>query len=78
MRFLGVGIVWDKDKNKSLCEFKNGFYDTEIQEEIDKLLGLGYQNTETTIEVIEESPIQEESPITEIIIGDKTKGKKKK
>ena len=38
-KFFGNGIVWDKEKNKTLCEFKNGTYTTN-DERTKKVLNL--------------------------------------
>lgn len=43
MKFYGHGIVWDKDNNKSLCEFENGEYETNDKREITLLTELGFE-----------------------------------
>jgi hypothetical protein len=68
MKFIGTGIVWDKDANKPLCEFENGFYETEDKDEIEKLLAAGFKQ--------EEIPTIQEVKLPEII--QEPKGKKKK
>jgi hypothetical protein len=42
MKFYGHGIVWDKDKNKALCKFINGEYETDDSIIIDKLKELNF------------------------------------
>ena len=43
MRFIGKGKVWDKVKNKTLCEFVGGFYKTEDPEMIKTLKEMGFK-----------------------------------
>lgn len=31
IKFFGNGVVWDPLKNKKLCEFKNGIFETSDQ-----------------------------------------------
>lgn len=42
MKFFGKGMVWDKDKNKVLCRFVNGEYETQDSIVIDKLKELNF------------------------------------
>ncbi len=44
MIFYGNGIVWDKQKNKKLCLFKNGHLETEDSYIIETLLASGYEH----------------------------------
>ena len=43
MKFYGNGIVWDKDNNKTLCEFVKGKLETEDVNIIEKLKSMDYQ-----------------------------------
>jgi len=43
MKYKGHGIVWDKSKDKVLCEFENGFIETEDKAIIETLNKLGYE-----------------------------------
>lgn len=53
MIFLSEGTryVWDGQKNKMLCEFKRGQFETEDKYIIQRLIELGYQ-TENGLEVV--------------------------
>lgn len=44
MKFYGNGIVWDGQKNRPLCEFKNGEFDTSDNCKIEKLIKAGYSH----------------------------------
>lgn len=44
MKFYGNGIVWDGQKNRPLCEFKNGEYETSDNYKIDKLIKAGIRH----------------------------------
>ena len=46
MKFYGTGIVWNPDKEKALCQFVKGEFDTEEQDIIEKLIELGYEHDE--------------------------------
>ena len=43
MLFKGNGGVWDKEKNKRLCKFVNGEFETEDIRTIEILAKLGYK-----------------------------------
>ena len=43
MKFYGTGSVWDGAKNKNLCSFVNGIYETEDQAIISKLVEIGFK-----------------------------------
>lgn len=43
MKFKFNGIIWDKDKNAALCESKEGVFETDNKEIIEKLIALGYK-----------------------------------
>lgn len=62
MEFLGNGIVWDKEKNKALCSFEKGKFETEDMRIIKILLSLGYK-TENGDEIVIENA--EETDITD-------------
>jgi hypothetical protein len=55
MKFYGNGIVWDAIKNKPLCKFINGEYETNDNECIEKLIQAGYEHerSEKTIQTQE-------------------------
>ena len=46
MKFYGLGrqIVWDKENDKALCQFKDGELETEDERTISILQGLGYRS----------------------------------
>ena len=44
MKFYGTGIVWDKEKDKVLCRFKNGVYETADKRTIERLKRTGYRS----------------------------------
>ncbi|MBD1223287.1 hypothetical protein [Virgibacillus halodenitrificans] len=44
MNFKGNGLVWDKEKNKLLCKFENGKYETDDKREQKILDDLGYES----------------------------------
>jgi hypothetical protein len=46
MKFYGTGIVWNPDKEKALCQFVKGEFDTEEQDIIERLIALGYKRDE--------------------------------
>lgn len=52
MKFFGNGIVWDATKNKILCKFENGEYETEDEYIIEKLIEYNYKSNG----LIEEKP----------------------
>jgi len=54
-KFYGTGLVWDKENNKLLCEFKNGEYITEKEREIKILSSLEYKS-EKREKPVEEKP----------------------
>jgi hypothetical protein len=65
MVFKGNGIVWDKERNKALCEFKNGVFETEDERTI-KLLKEIYPDEIKEIEPIKEEikePINKTPPM---------------
>jgi len=43
MKFKGSGHVWDSKKNKMLCNFINGEYETDNDYINDRLIELGYE-----------------------------------
>jgi len=53
MKFYGNGIVWDKERNKALCTFKNGEFETKEDRVKDILLDLGYKHDGEIIEDVE-------------------------
>jgi hypothetical protein len=46
MKFYGNGIVWDSSKNKILCKFIKGEFETIDPEIKEKLIDLGYTHDE--------------------------------
>ena len=46
MKFYGNGIVWDSEKNKTLCKFEKGILETEDSYIIDRLKELNYKYDE--------------------------------
>ena len=59
MKFYGTGLIWDKDKNNVMCEFKKtGLREGELETQdnvlIKKLKELGYKY-EITQEDLEEA-----------------------
>ena len=42
MKFYGNGIVWDKEKNRALCQFEKGELETEDERIISILEALNY------------------------------------
>lgn len=56
MKFYGHGIVWDADKDKPLCEFKDGVFETKTKRTIDKLTALGYENDGATADTPPDEP----------------------
>lgn len=59
MKFYGNGIVWDSNKNKLLCRFTKGTYETNDKYEIDYLLSKGYDN-DGVQEEVKEKEIKED------------------
>ena len=53
MKFYGNGIVWDKERNKALCTFKDGEFETKEARVKDILLDLGYKHDGEIIEDVE-------------------------
>jgi len=53
VKFYGNGIVWDKERNKALCTFKNGEFETKEDRVKDILLDLGYKHDGEIIEDVE-------------------------
>jgi hypothetical protein len=47
-KFKGYGLVWNKDKDEVLCEFKNGEAETSDKKVISKLKELKYEEIDTT------------------------------
>lgn len=43
MKFYGTGIVWDKEKSKVLCKFKNGSFETSDKRVSSVLIDAGYK-----------------------------------
>jgi predicted RNase H-like nuclease (RuvC/YqgF family) len=43
MKFFGTGDVWDAQKDKVMCTFVNGVYETEDEREIQKLVEIGFK-----------------------------------
>lgn len=54
MKFYGNGVVWDSNKNKALCKFVKGEYETKNAYEIEYLLSKGYDNDGVQEETKEE------------------------
>lgn len=54
MIFKGYGVIWDKENNCPLCEFKEGMLDTTDLTVIKKLSGLGYKGEGELPKVTEE------------------------
>lgn len=44
MVFKGTGMVWDKERNKLLCKFENGEFQTQDERVKNILISLGYEN----------------------------------
>ena len=53
MKFFGNGIVWDKERSKKLCRFKDGVFETKEDRVKDILLDLGYDHDGEIIEEVE-------------------------
>jgi len=53
VKFYGNGIVWDKERNKALCTFKDGEFETKEDRVKDILLDLGYKHDGEIIEDVE-------------------------
>jgi len=53
MKFYGNAIVWDKERNKALCTFKDGEFETKEDRVKDILLDLGYKHDGEIIEDVE-------------------------
>ncbi|WMX58080.1 hypothetical protein [Peribacillus sp. R9-11] len=49
MKFVGYGVVWDKENNKPLCEFVDGELKTTEDEVIKTLKKLGYKGEKEKI-----------------------------
>jgi len=44
MKFKGNGLVWDKERNKPLCKFINGEFETDDMRTIEVLASLNYES----------------------------------
>lgn len=44
MKFYGRGVVWDRERGKTLCRFKAGEYETDDARTIDLLIKGGYKH----------------------------------
>lgn len=53
IRFSGKGIVWDAERNKTLCELNNGPYTTSDEREIAVLRSGGFAE-----EVLSKEPLK--------------------
>jgi hypothetical protein len=42
VKFYGKGTVWNPVKNKALCKFVNGIFETSDNDTIEMLIDLGY------------------------------------
>ena len=51
MKFYGNGIVWDKEKNKRLCKFVEGEFETDDNRIVNNLVDLGYKYEGVLIDV---------------------------
>jgi len=51
MKFYGNGMVWDKAKNKPLCRFVGGVFETDDMEIAKKLVEIGYKCNVELIEI---------------------------
>ena len=73
--FKGNGVVWDKERNKVLCSFRNGEFKTDDKRVIDILLKGGYEHDavleeETKEEEIIEEVIEEKEDLTEKTVSE--------
>ncbi len=59
MRFYGKGILWDNENNRRLCKFKDGFFDTEDKDKIEKLKAAGYKSDDCTVYESEDEIVYE-------------------
>jgi hypothetical protein len=78
MKFYGNGIVWDKESNRNLCEFKDGELSTDDTRVMEILISLGYQNdgvVEEIIKEVEAIELSESSPVIRASIGKSGKSK---
>jgi len=69
MKFYGVGIVWNPQADKALCQFEKGELDTEDTEIIEKLISLGYKHdgAEPKIEPYTEETAESDTLVAEEI-----------
>jgi len=44
MKFYGNGSVWDKERNKALCRFQDGEYETDDERTVNLLIKGGYKH----------------------------------
>jgi hypothetical protein len=58
MKFKVNGLVWDKERDKLLCQGVDGIVDTEDNEVVNKLIDLGYECSE---EKVVEKPIEKKA-----------------
>lgn len=75
MKFYGNGIVWDKERSKALCTFKDGVFETKEDRTKDILLDLGYKHDGEIIENVEYEVTEDEEEIEiedKIDLSDKT------
>ena len=71
MKFYGNGIVWDKERNKALCTFKDGEFETKEDRVKDILLDLGYKHDGEIIEDVEYEVTEEATEeVTEEVVED--------
>lgn len=88
MKFIGVGTVWDKEKQKVLCEFEGmrydsagnlvkGSFETNDSAIIAKLLEAGYKPEGGPMTQVTEVPKSEPEPEVSEVKEDKPKAGRK-
>jgi len=63
MRFYGVGLVCDKERNCVLCRFRSGFLDTDDERVAARLIELGYKYDADIIPALPPEPKEPTEPV---------------
>lgn len=67
MIFKGNGVVWDTRKNRRLCRFVDGKYETDDRSEIGYLIKRGYEHDGVYEDKVEEKELTKAQIIDKLV-----------
>jgi hypothetical protein len=79
LKFIGKGLVWDKETDRQLCRFnKQGEFETTDEDVVQKLLALGYVSTAPNYIDVEFTEVEPEPEVEVEVVPEVPKEKPKR